>query len=226
MSFSRAIKRLILRSGIPYSESAALVLWLLRMGRWLKEHPSPLHLATRAELFARVAERVRDQPVDYLEFGVFRGESLRQWLELCPHPGARFFGFDTFTGLPDPWRVFAHTFAAGHFDAAGAPPSSRDPRARFIKGLFQETLPEFLRDYRAISPLVVHCDADLYDSTLYVLTALDPVMKPGTIVLFDDFSVATHDFRAFWDYTGAYRRKYEVIATAEQAFEKVAVKLL
>ena len=71
----------------------------------------------------------------------------------------------------------------------------------------------------------MHCDADLYTSTLFWLCSLDPILQGGAIVLFDDFSVATHDFRAFLDYTGAFRRSYKLLATAEVDFEKIAFEI-
>ena len=59
-----------------------------------------------------------------------------------------------------------------------------------------------------------------------MLTILDPIINAGTIILFDNFSVADHVFRALMDWAAAYRRKYEVIATAEVDYEKVAVRML
>ena len=46
---------------------------------------------------------LKDAPIDYLEFGVFRGDSIREWCSLSTSPDSRFYGFDTFTGLPEHW---------------------------------------------------------------------------------------------------------------------------
>lgn len=69
-------------------------------------------------------------------------------------------------------------------------------------------------------------DRLLYASTLFVLCQLDPWMPPGAIVLFDDFSSMLHDFRAWEDYTRAFRRRYEVVGAAgRRYYEHVAMRL-
>ena len=37
----------------------------------------------------------------FLEFGVHRGDSLRQWTALNTNPDSRFVGYDSFVGLPE-----------------------------------------------------------------------------------------------------------------------------
>jgi hypothetical protein len=58
---------------------------------------------------------------------------------------------------------------------------------------------------------VVHLDADLYSSTLFALTSLASRLKPGDILLFDEFAVPLHEYRAFMDFLSAYRFDYEVL---------------
>ncbi len=226
MSALRKIKRMIITSGIPPSGRLDFLNALLTLGRWLKQHPSPTHLDAREQLYDYVAAQLNGEPFDYLEAGVFKGDSIRHWSKLSAHPDTRFFGFDTFNGLPEAWHTGLTTFQPGHFDTGGNFPALDDPRVHFIKGRFQETVPDFLRTYRRPKNLVVHCDADIYTSTLYFLTALDPLLRPGTYLLFDNFSVAPHDFRAFLDYTNSYGRRFEVIGTAEVDFEKIAFRIL
>jgi len=54
-------------------------------------------------------------------------------------------------------------------------------------------------------------DADLYSSTLYVLTKLDEVIVPGTIILFNEFSSVLSEFRALDDYSSSYLKKYRLL---------------
>src|SRR4051812_21898345 len=51
--------------------------------------------------------RLNEVPVTYLEFGVANGYSFRWWMEKCSNPASRFYGFDTFEGLPEAWGLFA-----------------------------------------------------------------------------------------------------------------------
>ncbi len=225
MNLMRTIKRGILASGLPPSKRIDFGNALLSLGQWLKTHPTPIHLESREKLYEYVAGKMNGAPFDYIEAGVFRGDSIRCWAKLSSCPESRFFGFDTFTGLPEDWHAGVKTFAAGHFNASGNCPLIQDKRVRFIKGRFQDTLPDFLRTYCRPQNLVVHCDADLYTSTLYFLASLHNTMCAGTYLLFDNFSVAPHDYRAFCDYTQSFCRTYEIVATAEIDFEKIAFRL-
>jgi hypothetical protein len=170
-----------------------------------------------------VAE-ARGGPVDYLEFGVYRGASLRRWLRLSPDPHSRFFGFDSFRGLPEAWELPAKTLAAGEYDAGGQVPAIDDERVRFVVGLFQEVLPGFLASYEPSARLVVHLDADLYSATLYALTALDRFLVPGTVLLFDELS-AVHEFRAFRDWCEAYSRSCRLLGTAGASYAQAALEV-
>lgn len=57
----------------------------------------------RIELYDVVATTLGDVPLQYLEFGVFSGRSLAEIANRFRHPEARFFGFDSFEGLPEAW---------------------------------------------------------------------------------------------------------------------------
>ena len=162
-----------------------------------------------------------DAPIDYLEFGVAGGDSLRCWLELNRDPASRFWGFDSFEGLPEDW---SRTRPKGTFARGGQPPELHDPRARFEIGLFQDTLPRFLQTFRPQRQLVIHNDSDLYSATLYMLTQLDFCATDGTVIMFDEFWDAAHEFRAFMDYAAAYRRTFRVIGGTRR-FGQVAVVL-
>ncbi len=143
-------------------------------------------------------------PIDYLEFGVSKGGSLRWWVEHSPHPESTFVGFDTFEGLPEDWGPWPK----GAFTADGKAPEIADPRCSFVKGLFQDTLPGWLIGREFKRRIVVHLDADLYTSTLMVLTQIMPRLKSGDIIIFDEFNNYLHEYRAFIDATTAYSRDF------------------
>ena len=97
-------------------------------------------------------------------------------------------------------------------------PITDDPRVGFVKGYFQDTLPGFLRDFAPENRLVIHCDADLYTATLFVLTSLDRIVAPGTVLIFDEFGSVCHEFKAFVEYTRCFRRCYELRAVTTPPF--------
>ncbi len=154
--------------------------------------------------------------IDYLEFGVYAGHSILHWAGADRAAESRFFGFDTFAGLPETWN---QTFPRGHFATDGQVPPTDDPRVRFIQGLFQDTLPGFLHTFAPSNPRrVIHIDCDLYSSTLYCLTQLDRLITPGTFLVFDEFGDVQHEFRAFADYRASYRRAFRLVCSHDSYF--------
>jgi O-methyltransferase len=147
-------------------------------------------------------------PIDFWEFGVFRGDSLSWWLRNIHDAESRFVGFDTFTGLPERWRA---TEPEGAFNVYGRLPETKDSRCTFEVGLFQETLLSFISGHDFSRRLVIHLDADLYSSTLFVLTTLARHFKPGDVVFFDNFICSLDEFRAFEAFVKSFRVKYEVL---------------
>jgi hypothetical protein len=65
----------------------------------------PYFLERRYGLCRQVLEarQLAATPIDYLEFGVYKGESLHLWTEHVQHPDSEFSDFDCFTGLPSDW---------------------------------------------------------------------------------------------------------------------------
>jgi hypothetical protein len=197
-----------------------------RLNGWIREHKGIPHFEERVQLFDHVlAKVVNDGPIDYMEFGVHRGASIQWWIEHASHRESRFFGFDSFEGLPEAFKFGVGGVPAGHFDTGGQPPKIEDARVSFIKGWFQNTLPGFLDKFSAQSRLVIHCDADLYSSTLFVLSSLDRLLRARTILMFDEFS-SHEEFRAFMDYINAFNRSYRAVASARRHCRNVAIEML
>jgi O-methyltransferase len=168
-----------------------------------------------------IENEINDKPVDYLEFGVSKGVSFRWWAENLKDRNSRFFGFDTFTGLPEDWG----SFKKGDMDNKNEIPEMNDDRCIFYQGLFQQTLPVFLQTYSSGTRKIIHMDADLYSSTLFVLTSFSNFLKKGDIIIFDEFNVPMHEFKAFSEWISSYYIKYEVIGAVNN-FYQIAVKIV
>jgi hypothetical protein len=195
----------------------------LEVGRWFRERgwrPEPLY-ADRGALYAALARDLADERVLYLEFGVFRGDSMRAWSQLLSNPATQLHGFDAFAGLPETWN---HFNPQGEFATEGRAPRFEDPRISLHTGWFQDTLPRF-----RLPPherLIVHCDADLYSSTAFVLAQLADAIGPGDILLFDEFYDRQHELRAFSEFLDAASMTFRYLGGATHlsqcAFERIA----
>ena len=152
--------------------------------------------------------------VNFFEFGVATGISFKWWLEQNRNTDSKFYGFDTFTGLPENWNLFSQ----GAMSNGGKIPDTNDARASYYAGLFQDTLLPFLKNFDNKNTNVIHLDADIYSATLFVLTMFYPYFKKGDILIFDEFNIPTHEFRAFTDFINSFYVKYEVIAAANNYY--------
>lgn len=87
--------------------------------------------------------------------------------------------------------------AAGNFALDEVPIPHDRRRSTFVKGYFQNTVPQFLAANRRSGTVLVHFDADLYSSTLFLLTTLWHHVTEYYF-MFDEFVtdevVALHDF--------------------------------
>ena len=202
------------RHGI-YSRSLDRLNRLPLLTVFLRQHADAPSFGTREEMWDAVAARCTG-PIDYLEFGVHEGHSILHWAAVKREPDSRFVGFDTFTGLPETWNAL---YPKGHFDTGGRTPPTKDPRVRFVAGMFQDTLARFLSSYEpAGRRVVVHIDCDLYASALFCLTKLDPILRPGSLLVFDEFGDVLHEFRACADYFASYRRQARIVCTHDDGF--------
>ncbi|HPF98903.1 MAG TPA: TylF/MycF/NovP-related O-methyltransferase [Kiritimatiellia bacterium] len=195
--------------------------WRARFEAWKAEHPCPV-FEWRMPLYEYVSESEKlDGGMDYLEFGVFEGATLKWWVKRNQHPDSRFYGFDTFVGLPQAWDWAP----AGHFSTQGKTPLIDDKRCLFEVGLFQNTLPAFLDRVRLDRRKVIHLDADLYGSTIFVLLHLAPRLQKDDILIFDEFMTSTHEFRAWCDFLETCPLEYQVLAKVPDAAQ-VAIRIL
>lgn len=165
-------------------------------------------------------EGVGSLAIDYFEFGVAGGYSFRWWLEHNANPESRFYGFDTFEGLPEDFGPFAKGTMAAALESLNI----TDQRAGFYKGLFQDTLVPFLEQYNSTRKKLIHMDADIFSATIFALSQLYKYLNDGDIIMFDEFAVPKHEFMAFKIFSESFYINYEVIAAANN-YLFVAVKI-
>ena len=162
---------------------------------------------------------------DYVEFGVFKGASLIRayraafgWVHQLCHGRAdhlvdepaelrrrveslwsarRFFGFDSFEGMPEPagvdrarviWRK--GTFASPLEELQRRLAEAGVPREKVVtvKGFFSDSLTEANRVRLGIERIAVaHIDSDLCESARLALAFITPALQNGTVIIFDEW---------------------------------------
>src|SRR4051794_3693339 len=95
--------------------------------RWIAEQRGRIPAFEHIYDFYRyVHDRVcGETAIDFLEFGVYRGHSIRSWSQMNHDPRSRFIGFDSFEGLPEYWTKKA---TKGAFHVGGEVPQVDDER--------------------------------------------------------------------------------------------------
>lgn len=163
--------------------------------------------ATRWDLLRYALGQTRSEGV-ILEFGVYKGDSIRAIADWARRP---VHGFDSFEGLPEDWTGTAEL--RGKFNARSRLPKV-PKNVTLHAGWFDDTLPPFLAGNP--DPVAfLNIDCDLYSSTKTIFDALSGRVGPGTIVSFDEYfnyhGWQRHEFRAFQEYVQARGVRYEYL---------------
>jgi hypothetical protein len=135
------------------------------------------------KLLYAVADRMtrlgmRSVPGVVLEFGVYRGQSLRRLARLFPE--CRLYGFDTFSGFPpdgrEDWQLDFATHALPRVPE----------RVELVVGRFEETLAPFLERKGTFPLRMVHVDCDIFSAARTALFGLGERLGPGSVIVFDE----------------------------------------
>ena len=159
---------------------------------------------------------------DYLEFGLYRGYTFwyaQQAANLVGRSSMRFYGFDSFEGLPEvegPDRKAA-IFISGDYRCTKLDVERQLShhgfdwsRAGLVEGYFDDSLTsDVKKNLKIEKAALVMVDCDLYQSTVPVLSFLADVMQDGTVILFDDWycfgeSADQGEPRAFQEFLEAH----------------------
>lgn len=215
----------------PFVKFFHFLYYLNLFGAWVRKHKndsdyidyysSSFDYTRREGLFNHVVTKqgLDNEPFVYMEFGVARGSSFFWWLKNLKQSEASFHGFDTFSGLPEDWGGFKK----GDMHNDDQIPKTDDPRASFYKGLFQDTLPDFIKSQDLNKRLVLHLDADLYSATYYVLNQLAPYMKKGDLLFFDEFSVPLSEFKAFIEFQKSHYVEFSLLGAVNNFYQSAFV---
>jgi Macrocin-O-methyltransferase (TylF) len=210
---SKAAKRILTRSGsllsTPAVHAIRVAAGYVSVGHWVKErgYSNAPRVASRNRVFDAMLHVIGNDPVAYLEFGVFEGASLKYWSARLTNQESELHGFDSFKGLPE---TFDSDHPMGLFDLGGEPPHIKDPRVSFHVGWFEATVPGFA--VPGNKRLVITLDADLYSSTILVLDSLDRYIVEGTLIYFDELSRIEHEPAAFDDYIHRTGKRFSAVA--------------
>lgn len=159
------------------------------------------------------------EPGLVLEFGVRRGTSITIIAEAARQ---EVHGFDSFEGLPEGWgNEQAGVLTTGR----QLPPVP--PNVTLHAGWFDDTLAPFL-DAHPGPVRLLNIDSDIYSSARTVLCGLADRMRPGTILVFDEFignrTWADDEYRAFHEFIAATGFGFEYLAIGP-ATKQVVVRL-
>lgn len=135
---------------------------------------------------------------DFAEFGVFRGAIT--WFVRPRFPDRAYHAFDSWKGVPESMGLAVNKFG---FSLDGKVPDL-PPATTIHTGWFEETLPKWRAQFDS-SIAFAYVDCDLYESVLTVLEAIADRVRPGSIVMFDDWfnfpNWQAHSFRAAREWT-------------------------
>jgi hypothetical protein len=179
-----------------------------------------LIFADRWDLLAFAAREAPETGL-LIECGVADGASLRHLAGATARP---LHGFDSFEGLPEHW---AGTFERkGKFGRGGALPEV-PANVTLHKGWFEQTLPPFLAAHRD-DVAFLHIDCDIYSSTVTIFGELGLRLRPGSVIVFDEYfnypSWQRHEWRAFQEFLRESGFSYRYLGFAQKNGH-VAVKL-
>ena len=155
-----------------------------------------------------------------LEFGVYTGHTIN----LIAQHVDRIYGFDSFEGLPENWHG---EIQKGHFSVANLPKVASNVVLKI--GWFDETLPLFLEEIEQTDTIaLLHIDCDLYSSTKTVFDNVGPLLKIGSVIIFNEYfnypGWQKGEFKAFQEFIKNFEFNYEYLCYNKN-HEQVAIRI-
>jgi hypothetical protein len=168
-----------------------------------------------------------------LDLGVWIGWSTRLISDAC---NCTVYGFDTFTGLVEDWRIegqavikrgtfslseplaqrFMRDTGVNFYDDLPAPLGRK---VEFIRGSTYDRLAPFLAERSGARIRLFHMDLDTYDSCLHALEMCKNHFAEGSILVFDEYLVTDGEMRAFYDFQSRYELEWQYRAWGLEIME-------
>lgn len=143
-----------------------------------------------------------------LEFGVYAGGTYCWQAQrmLDAYKNDQLVGYDSWQGLPPEadgvWAPDRH--AAGRFASPKECVLSRlsgmraiGPRFRLVDGFFKDSLTEAER-CNVGEVIFINIDVDIYSSTIELLNFVEPLLRPGVVLYWDDWQDPNDDHPNEW----------------------------
>nr|WP_084260871.1 class I SAM-dependent methyltransferase [Mycobacterium avium] len=168
-----------------------------------------------------------------LDLGVWIGWSTRLIFDTCHRT---VYGFDTFSGLVEDWRLEDRIVKRGAFSLSepfaqrfirdtgvtigdDGVPAALGRDVRFIKGSTYDTLAPFLAEHPTAPIRLFHMDLDTYESCLHALETCKDHFVVGSILVFDEYLVTNGEMRAFYDFQKRYELEWQYRAWGLEMIE-------
>ena len=149
----------------------------------------------------------------YLEFGVFKGESINFFSNKLK---TNIYGFDSFEGHSHDWPGTGTVAFNNHYNQNGKL-SKVNSNVILIKGFVEDTLDNFLKEKKKEINFI-HIDVDIYEPTYTILKLTKPYLINGSIIIFN----ALYNYVG-WD-TGQYKALKEVYSEGEFIFKAFSAR--
>jgi hypothetical protein len=184
---------------------------VVRLIRQVRKARISLQTAYELYMVYSLAKAYCQVPGEMAEVGVFQGASSRL---LCEAKGRKTLHlFDTFEGLPKSSEHDRNVHGEKQYACSLASVQeylAKQSNVFYHKGMF----PDSAADVPETAFAFVHCDVDLYESTLACLRYFYPRMTKGGVILSHDYSILAGVKQAFAEFLdGKPERPIELPST-------------